>query len=33
MQLLMQADVAGMVGAGRHERTAERATWRNGYPR
>ena len=31
MQLLMEADVEGMIGAGRHERTPERATYRNGY--
>ena len=31
MQLLMETDVEGMIGAGRHERTAERATYRNGY--
>ena len=27
----MEADVDGLIGAGRHERTADRATWRNGY--
>src|SRR3712207_4436256 len=31
LQLLMQADVDGQIGAGRHERSAERLTWRNGY--
>lgn len=31
MQLLMEVDVEGMIGAGRHERTLERATYRNGY--
>ena len=31
MQLLMETDVEGLIGAGRHERTAERATYRNGY--
>ena len=31
VQLLMEADVEGLVGAGRHERTAERNTYRNGY--
>lgn len=31
MQLLMEADVEGMIGAGRHERTLERVTYRNGY--
>jgi transposase-like protein len=27
----MEADVEGVIGAGRHERTVERATYRNGY--
>src|SRR5829696_8594563 len=31
LQMLMQADVEGLIGAGRHERSAERLTWRNGY--
>ena len=31
LQLLMEADVEGVVGAGRHERSAERLNWRNGY--
>jgi transposase-like protein len=31
LQLLMAADVEGQIGAGRHERSAERLTWRNGY--
>lgn len=31
LQLLMEADVEGVIGAARHERTAERATYRNGY--
>ena len=31
MRLSMEADVEGMIGAGRHERTPERATYRNGY--
>lgn len=31
LQLLMEADVEGLVGAARHERTAERRTYRNGY--
>ena len=31
VQLLMEADVEGVIGAGRHERTADRQTWRNGY--
>ena len=31
LQLIMEADVEGVVGAGRHERTADRTTHRNGY--
>src|SRR5215468_985182 len=31
LQLLMEADVAGLIGAGRYERSGERSTWRNGY--
>src|SRR5690349_413491 len=31
LQLLMEADVEGLIGAGRHERTAERLTYRDGY--
>ena len=31
LQIIMEADVEGMIGAGRHERAAERTTWRNGY--
>ena len=31
LQIIMEADVEGLVGAGRHERSAERTTWRNGY--
>jgi len=31
VQLLMEADVEGLIGAARHERTAERSTYRNGY--
>jgi putative transposase len=31
VQLLMEADVEGLVGAGRHERSPERLNWRNGY--
>jgi transposase-like protein len=27
----MEADVEGMIGAGRYERSGERSTWRNGY--
>ena len=28
LQLLMEADVEGLIGAGRHERSAERLNWR-----
>ena len=31
VQLLMETDVEGVIGAGRHERSADRATYRNGY--
>ena len=31
LQLLMESDVEGLIGAGRYERSGERATWRNGY--
>ena len=31
MQLLMETDVDGVIGAGRHERSGERTTYRNGY--
>lgn len=31
LQIIMEADVEGLVGAGRFERSADRATWRNGY--
>src|SRR3712207_2374153 len=31
LQLPMEADVEGPVGAGRHERSPERLNWRNGY--
>ena len=31
VQLLMEADVEGAIGAGRHERTADRQTYRNGF--
>ena len=31
LQLLMEADVQGLIGAGRHERAADRLNWRNGY--
>ena len=30
VQLLMEADVEGLIGAGRHERSGERTTHRNG---
>ncbi len=30
-QLLMEADVEDVIGAGRHERTLDRAAYRNGY--
>ena len=30
LQLLMEADVEGLIGAGRYERGGERTTWRNG---
>ena len=31
VQLLMETDVDGLIGAGRHERSAERQTYSNGY--
>jgi putative transposase len=31
LQLLMEADVERLVGAGRYERNGERTTWRNGH--
>ena len=31
LQLLMENDVEGVIGAGRYERSGERTTWRNGY--
>jgi len=31
VQLLMETDVEGLIGAGRHERTGDRQTYRNGY--
>jgi putative transposase len=31
VQALMEADVEGLVGAARHERSGERTTHRNGY--
>jgi hypothetical protein len=31
LQLIMEADVEGLIGAGRHERSGDGTTWRNGY--
>ena len=31
VRLLMESDVEGVIGAGRHERTLDRQTYRNGY--
>jgi putative transposase len=31
LQLLMEADVEGLIGTARHERSAERLNYRNGY--
>ncbi len=31
LQMLMEADVEGLIGAGRDERQGDRATYRNGY--
>src|SRR5437763_16701902 len=31
LQLLMETDVEGLIGAGRYERSGERTTWRTGY--
>src|SRR5438105_2261044 len=31
LQILMEADVEGLIGAGRHERTGDRRNYRNGY--
>jgi transposase-like protein len=33
LQLLMETDVEGVIGAGRYERSGERTTWRNGHRR
>jgi len=30
LQLLMEADAEGLIGASRYERSGERTTWRNG---
>jgi len=31
VQLLLEADVEGVIGAGRYERSGKRTTWRNGH--
>src|SRR5918998_842752 len=31
LQMLVEADVEGLIGAGRHERTVERLNYRNGF--
>ena len=31
LQMLMEADVEGLIGAGRHERTGDRLNYRNGF--
>lgn len=31
LQILMEADVEGLIGAGRHERSQERSNYRNGF--
>ncbi len=31
LQMLMEADVEGLIGAGRYERGGERLNWRDGY--
>ena len=31
LQILMEADVEGLIGAGRHERSGDRLNYRNGY--
>lgn len=31
LQIIMEADGDGLIGAGRHERSGDRSTWRNGY--
>lgn len=31
LQMIMEADVDGLIGAGRYERGESRQTWRNGY--
>ncbi len=31
LQLITETGVAGLIGAGGHERSGEHTTWRNGY--
>src|SRR6266576_6204529 len=31
LQILMESDVEGLIGAGRHERSGDRLNYRNGY--
>jgi putative transposase len=31
LQILMETDVEGLIGAGRHERSGDRLNYRNGY--
>lgn len=31
LQMLMEADVEGLIGAGRYERSSERINYRNGF--
>ena len=31
LQILMESDVEGLIGAARHERSADRLNYRNGY--
>src|SRR6202043_1425871 len=31
LQLLMESDVEGLIGAGRYKLSGERTTWRNGH--
>ena len=31
LQLIMESDVGGLIGAGKYERADQRVTWRNGY--
>ena len=31
LQILMEADVEGLIGAGRYERSGDRSTWRDGF--